>query len=81
MTLIRKAAAVSTAVLAALLLSAPAHAADGDLHGCALFGAGVAGLAQTLGSGFGAAASGVATSGPAALPTTVVHPEQQLYCQ
>jgi len=79
MTVLRKAAVVSTAVLGAMLLSAPAHATEPN--GCAVFGARVAGLAMALGSDFGATASGVATSEPAAFPNIVVHPEQELYCQ
>src|SRR3954454_13074603 len=47
---------------------------------CQAFGANVAGLAGTLGPAFGAAASGVATSGPGNFVTFVVAPEQAQFC-
>jgi len=68
---------------AALALSAPAAYADPPApHGsCAAFGANVATLATTLGSVFGATASGVASSAPGAFPAFVVHPEQAALCE
>ncbi|WP_336032744.1 hypothetical protein [Geodermatophilus sp. FMUSA9-8] len=64
---------------AGLLALAPGVAAAAP-GGCKAFGQNVAGLAQTLGPAFGATASTVATSGPGAFPTLVVHPEQQALC-
>jgi len=83
MTLMRKAAVVSAAVLTTMLtmlLSASAEAAEGAGGGCAAFGANVSGLAIELGGDFGATASSVATSGPGAFPTLIVHPEQAAAC-
>lgn len=66
----------------AILLTAPGAAAQAPEHGsCAEFGGNVAGLATTLGPIFGATASGVASSGPAAFPTLVVAPEQAAFCE
>ena len=48
--------------------------------GCAAFGQNVAGLAQGLGSGFGAAASGAARREPGGIVTFVVAPEQAELC-
>jgi hypothetical protein len=48
--------------------------------GCAEFGENVAGLAQTLGSDFGAAASGAARLEPGGIVTFVVAPEQSELC-
>ena len=48
--------------------------------GCQAFGQNVAGLAQGLGSGFGAAASGAARSEPGGIVTFVVAPEQAFLC-
>ena len=54
--------------LGALALTSPAADAQAPEHGsCAAFGGNVAGLATSLGPIFGATASGVATSGPAAM--------------
>ena len=68
---------------AALVLSTPAaNAAPTPGHGsCAAFGANVSTLATTLGPVFGATASGVASSAPAAFPGVVVHPEQGAWCE
>jgi hypothetical protein len=64
-----------------LALTSPVAAAQAPEHGsCAAFGANVAGLATTLGPIFGATASGVASSSPAAFPTLVVAPEQATFC-
>ena len=48
--------------------------------GCKAFGQNVAGLAQGLGSAFGAAASGAASSQPGGIVTFVVAPEQSAFC-
>ena len=48
--------------------------------GCAAFGQNVAGLAQGLGSGFGAAAAGAARLEPGGIVTFVVAPEQAELC-
>ena len=48
--------------------------------GCAAFGQNVAGLAQGLGSGFGAAASAAARLQPGGIVTLVVAPEQAELC-
>ena len=67
---------------AVALTSPVAAAAQAPRHGsCAAFGANVADLATTLGPAFGATASGVASSGPAAFPTLVVAPEQADLCE
>ena len=66
----------------AVALTSPMAAAQAPEHGsCAAFGGNVAGLATTLGPFFGAAASGVASSAPAAFPTLVVAPEQANFCE
>ena len=49
--------------------------------GCAAFGQNVAGLAQGLGSGFGAAASAAARREPGGIVTFVVAPEQAKLCR
>jgi hypothetical protein len=74
---------ISTIVaVGAVALTPTAAAAQAPAHGsCAAFGANVAGLARTLGPAFGATASGVASSGPAAFPTLVVAPEQAALCE
>ena len=66
---------------AGLLALAPgvASAAPGP-GGCKAFGQNVSTLASTLGADFGATASGVASSGPKAFPTSVVRPEQLERC-
>ena len=66
---------------AGLLALAPgvASAAPGP-GGCKAFGQNVSTLASTLGADFGATASGVASSGPKAFPTSVVRPEQERFC-
>ena len=70
------------AVGAVALLTSPVAVAQVPEHGsCAAFGSNVAGLATTLGPLFGATASGVASSGPAAFPTRVVAPEQAAFCE
>lgn len=48
--------------------------------GCGAFGQNVAGLAQGLGSGFGAAASGAARIEPGGIVTFVITPEQAALC-
>jgi hypothetical protein len=48
--------------------------------GCPAFGQNVAGLAQGLGAGFGAAASGAARIEPGGIVTFVVAPEQASLC-
>jgi hypothetical protein len=66
----------------AVLFTSPVAAAQAPAHGsCSAFGGNVAGLATTLGPVFGATASGVASSGPAAFPTFVVVPEQAALCE
>jgi hypothetical protein len=66
----------------AVALTSPVAAAQAPHHSsCAAFGSNVAGLATTLGPVFGATASGVASSGPAAFPTLVVAPEQAALCE
>jgi hypothetical protein len=66
----------------AVVLTSPVAAAQAPEHGsCAAFGGNVGGLATTLGPLFGATASGVASSGPAAFPTLVVRPEQAALCE
>ena len=74
---------ISTIVAAgAVALTPSVAAAQAPEHGsCAAFGSNVAGLATTLGPLFGATASGVASSGPAAFPTLVVAPEQANFCE
>jgi hypothetical protein len=70
------------AALGTVMLTAPVASAQAPKHGsCAAFGANVAGLATTLGPLFGATASGVASSAPAAFPTLVVAPEQTAFCE
>ena len=59
---------------------AQAAGAQDHAGGCQAFGGNVAGLAQTLGADFGATASGLASSAPAAFPTMVVMPEQAALC-
>lgn len=80
MKLTRLGAAVFTGTVAATVFAAPAQAAGTAGGGCAEFGLNVAQLATTLGAAFGATASTVATSGPAAFPTAVVGPEQDALC-
>ena len=66
----------------AVPLTSPVAAAQAPEHGSwAAFGSNVAGLATTLGPLFGATASGVASSGPAAFPTLVVAAEQAALCE
>jgi hypothetical protein len=66
----------------AVAFTSPVAAAQAPEHGsCAAFGANVADLATALGPLFGATASGVASSGPAAFPTLVVAPEQAAFCE
>jgi hypothetical protein len=66
----------------AVVYASPVAAAQAPAHGsCAAFGGNVARLATTLGPLFGATASGVASSGPAAFPTLVVAPEQAALCE
>ena len=72
--------AAGIGIVTAVVLAPPAEAAAPAGGGCAAFGANVADLATTLGPVFGATASGVATSGPAAFPTNVVGPEQAALC-
>ena len=68
--------------LGAVALTPSVAAAQAPEHGsCAAFGDNVAGLATTLGPVFGATASGVASSDPAAFPTLVVAPEQAALCE
>ena len=67
-------------VSAAVFGVAPAWADPPTPGGCQAFGQNVAGLATTLGGGFGQTASGVASSGPGAFPTMVVRPEQSELC-
>jgi hypothetical protein len=62
------------------LLALPASAEPRTQGGCQAFGRQVALLGQTLDREFGATASGVARSGPQALPTVVVFPEQAALC-
>jgi hypothetical protein len=70
------------AAFGVIVLAAPVASAQAPEHGsCAGFGANVAGLATTLGPLFGATASGVASSAPAAFPTLVVAPEQTAFCE
>ncbi len=75
---------VFTAMIAASALALPVASAPAqpvtDHGSCASFGANVAGLAQALGSQFGAAASTVASSGPGVFPEVVVRPEQTALC-
>jgi hypothetical protein len=62
--------------------AAEASAQPGPGHAsCAEFGGNVAFLATSLGSDFGATASTVASSGPRAVPTLVVGPEQAALCE
>jgi hypothetical protein len=70
---------MTTVAATAVLVLAPAGAASAQ-GGCQAFGGNVAGLATLLGPVFGATASGVASSGPQAFPTLVVHPEQEALC-
>ena len=76
-------ATISTILaVGAVALTSPVAAAQAPDHGsCAAFGGNVAGLASTLGPLFGATASGVASSAPAAFPTLVVAPEQANFCE
>ena len=68
--------------IGAIAFASPTATAQAPEHGsCAAFGANVAGLATALGPVFGANASGVASSGPAAFPTVVVEPEQAGLCE
>ena len=60
--------------------SASAQAPTQPPGGCKAFGQHVAGLAQDLGGGFGAAASGAARSEPGGIVTLVVAPEQADFC-
>ena len=69
-----------TCIVAAVVFAAPAGAAAPVGGGCAAFGLNVADLATTLGAAFGATASAVATSAPAAFPKGVVGPEQAALC-
>jgi hypothetical protein len=72
----------SILAVGAVALTSPVAAAQAPEHGsCAAFGDNVAQLATTLGPLFGATASGVASSGPAAFPTVVVAPEQANFCE
>jgi hypothetical protein len=74
----------ATAIVAGIALALPASTLAQpvpDHASCAAFGANVATLAQTLGPVFGATASNVATSGPAAFPALIVHPEQTALCE
>jgi hypothetical protein len=74
---------MTAAVLAgALACTAPAAAQPPTqpTGGCGAFGQNVAGLAQGLGSGFGAAASGAARIEPGGIVTVVVAPEQAALC-
>ena len=66
---------------AGLLVLAPgvASAAPGA-PGCKAFGQNVSDLARSPDVDFGATASGVASSGPGAFPTSVVRPEQERFC-
>ena len=73
------AALASSLLLGVATGSAGAQPAP-DHGSCAAFGANVAGLAQALGGDFGATASSVARSGPAAFPNVVVYPEQAAFC-
>jgi hypothetical protein len=74
----------SIAALMAAMLVAPATAAGQPQTqppgGCREFGQNVAGLAQDLGGGFGAAASGAARLEPGGIVTFVVAPEQAAFC-
>lgn len=77
----RRTAAVLSLALAGATLSAPAQAADPPTPGgCKAFGQNVSVLARDLEVDFGAAASGVATSGPRVFPENVVAREQQDLC-
>ena len=74
---------VTAAVFAgALACTAPAAAQPPTQPpgGCRAFGQNVAGLAQGLGSGFGAASSGAARIQPGGIVTFVVAPEQASLC-
>ncbi len=73
--------AVAVVFVGTFAVSAPAHAVEeASTPGCRAFGTNVASLATNLGPAFGATASGVASSGPQAFPTLVVHPEQVKFC-
>ncbi len=76
----RAAAIVAVGVLTSLCTLTPASAEPVTSGGCQEFGQNVAGLARSLGPAFGALASSVASSGPRAFPTIVVHPEQAAFC-
>lgn len=81
MTHARRGAIIAAAgTLTTLIAAAPASAEPPTAGGCAAFGQHVAGLATDLGAAFGATASSVATIGPRAFPTLVVHPEQERFC-
>ena len=73
-----------TTAAATVLLVAPATAAAADhgTGGCRAFGQGVSYLATTEypKGEFGGNARTVATSGPRAFPTVIVHPEQDDAC-
>ena len=68
--------------IGAVALTSPVAAAQAPKHGsCVEFGGNVARLATTLGPAFGATASDMASSAPAAFPTLVVAPEQTALCE
>ena len=69
-------------IAGALACTAPAAAQPPaqPSGGCEAFGQNVAGLAQGLGSAFGAAASGAARIEPGGIVTFVVAPEQAALC-
>jgi hypothetical protein len=74
---------MTVAVFAGALACAAPAAAQRPAQpsgGCAAFGQNVAGLAQGLGSDFGAAASGAARIQPGGIVTFVVAPEQAALC-
>lgn len=78
--MMRRIALISALFVAGALAAAPVAAASPGAHGCAAFGANVAGLATALGSTFGQTVWSVASSAPKAFPTVVVHPEQAFFC-
>ncbi len=73
----RTVVAAAAVLIGLAALPGQASAASG---GCAAFGQHVASLATALGPTFGATASGVASSAPAAFPNGVVKPEQASFC-
>ncbi|MGY1725681.1 hypothetical protein ACI79J_01790 [Geodermatophilus sp. SYSU D01062] len=75
----RRAVVVITGTIGLAVLS-PGAVASATPGGCQAFGQNVAGLAQLLGSVFGATASGVASSAPGAFRALVVQPEQEMLC-